>query len=260
MNSESLTVFTKKFDIIKSFYLLFSLAILARVWCDIELNRQGIHLGEVYPYRKFISESPPYSVNVFYLELLMAFIGAVLVNTRWIRSAAILIGLSYLLSLTQMYQNQKVLILFVSLSLLVQPLTLKNTASIWFLRTQLIFIYGFSALQKISAGFYNGKALTGTFTYLQSIETNSILKNLLLLSSLPPLPVALSVMTLIIELTIPVILIKKPQLAVVLVCLFHFSINLLLKDILPFSIIMLALSTLFLFDLNKDTQNSGPSS
>ncbi|MFA6237385.1 MAG: hypothetical protein WC635_08680 [Bacteriovorax sp.] len=239
----------KRFEPIQTFYLLFSIAVIARVVCDINLNRIGIHAGDVFPIRKINNSTAPYSVYILYIEFALACIGAFILNFQRIRTGAVFIVISYLMGLSQMFQNQKLLILIISVSILITPLSRKSFWSIWFLRYQLITIYFMTALHKIFFNFSNGNALGKTFEYLITVENNEFLKKLLVFFSQDIYLSFFSYLTLILEIIIPFILIKKPKPGIILVFALHFSFNLLLKDILPFSIAMFSLSILFLIDL-----------
>lgn len=243
---------SKKYNLEKIFYLVFSLAIISRIISDILLNRQGIHAGAVFPSRHYFSAIPIYPVSIFYLELALALIGALLLNFQKIRFGSLLIAVAYLMGLSQMFQNQKTLILIIATTLLIQPLSRSERSSIWFLRYQLILVYSISALQKIFSGFNSGQDLIRTADYLLSIESNLFIKGLLVYLQNPLMAEVFSVSTVIIEIALPIILIKAPRVGIALVVLLHFSMNLLMKDITPFSLTMLALSLTFMMDFDLD--------
>lgn len=243
---------SKKYNIEKIFYFIFSLAIISRVISDLLLNRQGIHSGEVFPSRQYFPSIPIYSVFVFYLELTLAFVGALLLNSKKVRTASLIIVIAYLMGLSQMFQNQKTLILIVASTLLIQPLSKNDRSSIWFLRYQLILVYSISALQKMFSGFNSGLDLLETTKYLLGLENNLFIKQLLTYLQDPRTAEVFSLSTIVVELLIPIALIKAPRLGVALVILLHLSMNLLMKDITPFSLTMLALSLTFLMDFDLD--------
>ena len=243
---------SKKLNLERSFYFIFSLAILSRVVGDLLLNRHGIHAGEVFPSRHYFSFIPIYPVSVFYLELTLALAGAVLLNLKKIRLAGFLIVVAYLMGLSQMFQNQKTLILIIATTLLLNPLSQKDRSSIWFLRYQLILVYSISALQKVFSGFNAGSDLLLTAKYLLTIENNSMIKQLLISLQNPQVAAVFSIATVIIEFIIPVALIRKPKFGIALVVFLHFSMNLMMKDITAFSLTMLALSLTFLMDFDLD--------
>ena len=175
---KNLSVILKKINPLSAFYALFSLAILSRVYCDIKLNRLGIHQGDIFPDRKMLF-IPLYSSTGLIIEWLLAVTGVVFIYKKKIRTASLLIIVSYLMGLTQLYQNQKSLILIIACSLLIQPLNKEVRASIWYLRYQLCLVYFISALHKFFNNFLTGKTLLTTLNYLVSIQENGFYKNLL---------------------------------------------------------------------------------
>ncbi len=243
---------TKKYSLEKIFYLIFSLAVVSRIICDLLLNRAGIHAGEVFPNRHVFSFISIYPPAILYIEMALASAGAILLNLKRVRFGCLLIIISYLMGLSQMFQNQKLLILIVACTLCIQPLSKTDKSSIWFLRYQLILVYSISALQKVVQGFNDGIDLSLTTKYLLSIESNPVIKALLAYVSDPLNAMIFSVSTVVLEFIIPIFLIKRPKIGVALVVLLHFSMNLLMKDIMPFSLTMIALSLPFLMDFDLD--------
>ena len=121
-------------DVLKCFYLLYSLSLISRIVCDYYLNRIGIHSGEIYPNRKLNFETPPYSLTLLYFEWCLMLFGAILINTKFKRIASGVLIISLCMSISQMFQNQKILMLIVACAVFVMPLDLKNFKSIWFLK------------------------------------------------------------------------------------------------------------------------------
>ncbi len=246
MNLKNQIVKLEKISSIDIFYLFFSLAVLSRIICDYLLGRIGIHLGEIYPNRKLNSMTPPYALFTLYVEWTLAFFGAMLINIKPKRLAAVLLIISLSMSMSQMFQNQKTLMLIIAITIFVLPLNVKKNKSIWFLRFQLILLYLFSGVHKINENFLNGEALKVTFMYLKEIENNFFISQLLSFFLTPYPLIFLSWTAVILELSIPLVLIRKPKIGIVMVIFLHLSFNVLLKDILPFTLCTIALSFLFL--------------
>ena len=102
--------------------------------------------------------------------------------------------------------------------------------------------------------FENGSALSTTFHYLYSIEKKTLIQKLIQLMSQQDYVQFFSWLTLAFEFLIPIIIIKSPKTGIALVLILHLSFNLLMKDIFPFTTIMIALSLLFL--INKDSPDA----
>ena len=237
----------KNIDPIKGFYILFSLAIFSRVVCDLLLNRIGIHNGEIFPERK-IPFIPIYPVIGLYVEWTLAIAGIFFISQKKIRIGSFLILISYLMRLTQLYQNQKILMTIIALSLTILPLNKKSPSSIIFLRYQLCIIYFVSSLHKIISGFLSGETLWTVFDYLQNIEKNLFVKSLYLYFRNYPMCIAMSWISLIAELFVPLLLLKKPKWGIWVVVLMHTVFNLIMPDVMPFTLTMIALSLLFLLE------------
>lgn len=217
--------------IIDLFYFTFSLAIIVRFINDIfNLNRWGIHSGTLFPYRHINLGLPLYSTNILIAEWTLGLLGAVLLITGKIRIAALLIFVSFALSLTQMFQNQKLLILIIAFSLLLD--SKKN--SVFFLKWQLILIYLFSSIHKINGQFVTGETMRLLFVDILKINFEYTW----------PLKI-FSWIIIGCELIIPVLLMKWPKIGIALVILFHGGMCLLMPDISSFSLAMISLALLF---------------
>jgi hypothetical protein len=223
-----------KFQNFKIFYSLLAVAIVTRFFCDFLNERWRIHSGEIFPIRH-IEFFPTYSTSMLCLEWGVTLIGAILFTTNKIRWGALLVSLSYVMSLTQMYQNQKFLILIIMFALAVQPLDLQRANSLRFLKWQMLLIYLFTAVQKIFDQFISGDTLR--ILFLDVLKINGIAN--------PKLFHGLSVVVIATELSVPLLLLKKPWWGVAVVTGMHLSFAILMPDIWPFTLTMIALSFLF---------------
>ncbi|WP_413612936.1 hypothetical protein [Bdellovibrio sp. HCB-110] len=241
MVSRHLLVILNRVSPLKLFYHFFGLALVARVVSDIfEVHRWSIHLGEIFPYRHLFEFIPLYSTSLLVVEWGLLLIGALLIfrgKNRW-GSAFALVGL--VMSLSQMFQNQKVLLTLVAFALTVGPRLNENalfkkndTAN--FLKWQILLIYLISAVSKI-------------FDQFQSGETLRIMSEQLLLQDIGSREIY-SVgawLVILVELALPLLLLTRPRLGIAGVVLVHGGFSLFLSDIWPFSLAMIALSFLFL--------------
>ena len=208
---------------------------MTRVLSDIGLNRWGIHSGKIFPYRH-ISLMPVFPASVLVFEWSCAILGSVLLVIKKERWGAILIAGSFLLSLSQMYQNQKVLILIVIATIAIQPVDPRKPGSVQFLKWQLILVYLFSAIEKMSDQFTSGETLRLIF---HQVLNSSLIENSFLLK-------AMSIGVILSEIMIPIILLKRPYWGFCAVISLHLGFAFVLPDIWPFTLVMIALSTLFL--------------
>ncbi len=228
------------------FFFLFSLSLVSRVWSDIyEVNRWAIHRYEAYPYR-YIGIIPLYSTSGLLFEWLFILVGAVLVHTERIRWGALLCCVGLLMSLSQTFQNQKILLLLISLGLLLGPpmnkLTEKSqNESVRFLKWQLYLVYAISAINKIFDQFGSGETLQ---LILQSIWNYQLPNHFMY--------VLVSWLIIVGELGMPLLLLHQPRLGISLVFILHIGFALAIRDVWPFSLAMLALSFLFLPGTVKD--------
>ncbi|UXR65630.1 hypothetical protein EZJ49_05110 [Bdellovibrio bacteriovorus] len=222
------------------FYLLLTMALLARAVEDLFNRRWDIHVGAIFDYRH-AGGIPLYSTNILSLELALVIAGAVLLLTRQKRVGALLAFAGLAMGLTQMFMNQKILLLVMCAVVAIQPPE-KSQSSWRFLRWQLLLVYLFSAVAKAFEDFGSGKvlqqlgqSLSGPMGVLVSwVQT---LPGGVLLSS--SLIVGLQVL-------LPTLLLYRPKAGVLVVAGFHLVLALLLPDIWAFSFGMLALAVLFL--------------
>lgn len=222
------------------FYLLLSAALLARVTEDFFNHRWEIHTGAIFDYRH-AGWIPLYSTNILSLELALLIAGAFLLLTRQRRMGALLAFCGLGMGLTQMFMNQKVLLLIVCGAVAIRPPE-KSRSSWQFLRWQLMLVYLFSAVAKAFEDFGSGKvlenlgqAVSGPLGALVS-GMQAIPGGVLLFSGLI---VGLQVL-------LPTLLLYRPKAGVLLVAGFHMVLALFLPDIWAFSFGMLALAALFL--------------
>jgi hypothetical protein len=99
--------------------------------------------------------------------------------------------------------------------------------------------------------FLSGKVLESVFLYLREAENNYLLKKIWDISLLPTSLISLAWITVFIELSLPLLLLKRPKSGIFLVIFFHVSLNLSMIDIMPFTLCTIALSFLFLLRPNN---------
>jgi hypothetical protein len=194
-----------------------------------------VHTGELFPWRH-LPVVPLYSPKLLLLEwLLLVASGLALLLLTQLRVALYVALFATAMGLSQRYSNQGALALIVLVCCVLKPTTPSDLTTraaaphLDLLRYQLLIVYGFSALNKIRAGFLSGAALA-TLLHI-------------------PLPLAHlgSWLVVLTELLLPLLLVRKqPHLAWLGVLLLHLAFSLLMPGLIPFGLLTLALATLWL--------------
>lgn len=256
MNLKDLSALIKNCNWVKVFYYLFAFSVILKVIADFYLGRQGIHEGFLYPYRKPLPFRP-YPVSILYLEWLLAVSGSVLIafNGKK-RIGALLIFLSFVMSMSQMFQHQKVLFLVVSMVLSIEPINPKGSWSLWFLKCQLIIVYVSSALFKMNDAFLSGSDLKETLLYSSTLISFAPIQLLLVSLASAPIIQVLAILVVLAETLIPLLLLSYSFWGVVGVILLHGVLALFLSNVLPFSFLMMTLSLLFLVKIDNPKSSS----
>ncbi len=235
---------------IEIFYLLLSLSIFTRIVEDIYLNRIAIYEGILFPWRH-LGIIPLYSsVAGLYLEYVISGAGAALMLlSRYRRWGVCLGAIGLLMSLSQLFQNQKILICILLLSAFICPPE-KSRRGRDFLRWQLVFVYLFAGLSKFDS-FWNGEVLA----ILSQEKSHYGLLGEYFWSCLSSQAIVFfSKAVVVTELVLPLLLFKCSFVAWLLVLVLHLGFSLVMVDIFSFSLTMLALATLFFCDSPKNTQ------
>lgn len=220
------------------FYLFLAAAIFIRVVEDLFLNRWGIHSGMIFPYRH-PNFFPLYSSIFLILEWSFMIVGAVLLLTAKRRWGALVAALGMAMSLSQMLQNQKILMLLVLLIVAASPPE-NSAGSRWFLRWQIVLVYIFAALSKIFAEFSTGATLA-------KISPVALTDSAYLI---------ISWIVIAIELLIPFFLMKKREWAWLAIVILHGGFSLFMRDLAAFTLAIFALTALFYYsdqNLSTDT-------
>lgn len=223
------------------FYMFLGAAVLLRIVDDITLGRWAIHAGRIFPYRH-PGFFPLYGVSGLLLEWALTFTGGVLLFTTHRRKGALLAGLGMLLSLSQMMQNQKILLLIVLWMTALTELE-TNIPARKFLKWQIILVYAFSALSKIFDQFITGETLHN-IAILQS-ENGGISGFMWRLMLNQNNALMVSYVVVFLEILLPLLFIRKKEWAWFVVLILHGGFLLLMKDLAAFSFGMFALAALF---------------
>jgi hypothetical protein len=224
---------------VTGFHRFLGASLIARMLTDLSAGIYRVHSRELFPWRH-LPIVPLYPPSLLLLEwLLLISSGAALLLfplqratlrvALWIALTATVMGLS------QRYSNQTALALIVLLSCVLKPATAEDLKreldypNLDLVRYQLLIVYGFSALNKISAGFLSGEALSA------------------LLRLQPVMGQSLSWAVVLAELALPVLFItRKSRIGWLGVLVLHTAFSVLMPGLLPFGLLMLALATLWL--------------
>lgn len=241
MNLKQVTAYLEK-NSLHLFYMFLGGAVLLRLMDDILLNRWGIHRGEIFPYRhlEFI---PLYGSAGLLLEWALALTGGILLFTNEKRKGAFLAGIAMTLSLSQMLQNQKIL-LWIILWIVACTDLKENISARKFLKWQIILVYTFGALSKIFDQFVTGETLH--ILALQQMQQSDGLQKILWSPFVnPTFSVAISYAVIFLELLIPLAFFRKKEAAWFLVLALHGGFLVMMKDLSSFSFAMFALASLY---------------
>jgi hypothetical protein len=221
---------------------------MARVAVDAVRGVWRIHSGELFPWRH-LPGVPLYSTRWLLMEW-MASLAAGLAMVLGLR-LPLAVGVALLATiagLSQRSSNQQSLMLIVLVFLALNPCGSgfsdpRCSPNITLVKSQLAIVYVFSALNKVLGGFLDGSALRSSLldsAWLQAavLEAGSAFDR--------GLVTALSRGVVLTEFALPVLLLKWPRLGVTVVALLHVGFAVVMPGVLPFGLLMLAMSLLFL--------------
>ncbi len=228
----------------KIFFGFISLAIVSRVFSDVVMDRWGIHAGLIYPIRH-LDGVPLYSDLFLALEWIITTSGAALILSPKFRRLGLALALIGLLaSWTQLFQNQKTLmIITILISFVKSPYD--NRPAHRLLEWQLILMYLFTALAKLNGEFVTGATL------------QTLLSDRLPVALPTSAYAALSWTTIALEFLIPVLLLKRNIVVLFAIFILHGLFAVTLDDIWPFTFITYALAILF-FDSEDEIKSRDP--
>jgi hypothetical protein len=158
-----------------------------------------------------------------------------------VRRAAVVAGtLLLLVSLSQCWFNQKMLLTLTFLALALDPPE-QDAPAFGLVKAQLLLVYAASVVFKLRDGFWSGDALAALVAQM----TARGLHGLLPVSALGR-PAALSVLVLAAEALLPFALVLRPRAGAAAVLALHAGLALFMPGIWPFSLTMAGAAVLFL--------------
>ncbi len=224
----------------KCFFNLLSLALLVCVAQEIIAGYWKVHTGEFFPWshHSAIWMSSPFWLLVSWFALVVS---SILLNLEKYRRQGVALALvAMTFSILGRYSNQYALIVIVLFHLLI---TKNLNLSFKMLRYQLFIVYFFSAFNKIDKGFWNGVALSNLSEKLSGAIVPQDISRLVLSGKSG---IVISYTTIVLELLLPLVLLWRPRLGFGALFLMHLGFMFMMPWIYPFTIVMIALGTLFL--------------
>jgi hypothetical protein len=232
--------------VVDLYHRLLAATLLALVLADLHNDMWSFQAGRIFPYRH-VPIVPLYGRFGLVLEW-SAFVASAL--GLWFgvrRRAALALGaVTMLASLTQHYSNHGTLtfmvLLFTALS---PPVADADFArpNMLLVRWQLAIVYVFSGLNKVIADYLHGQSMANLYL---AIRDPLLPREWFAALFREPGVIALSWGVVVFELLIPVVLSRWPRIGVALVLAFHGGITALMPGILPFGLIMLTMSVVYL--------------
>ena len=220
------------------FFRLYGIALVVDVAAELTAGVWGVHTGALYPWRH-LGVIPLYPARGLALEWALRGIAGLLLagcpgRPRVVSLAVRVLVPVLFVALLERYSNHGVLLLLIALFLSIQPPDLSRPSfdeephpALGLVRAQLVIVYAFSALNKLTHGFASGDSLAN-----------------LLPCSLPSARV-LSWGVIAAELALPIVLLRLPRAGLVGVVLLHLGFALLVPGVWSFALAMIAMAALF---------------
>jgi hypothetical protein len=227
---------------VQAFYHLLGLAIVLCVGNDIMGGIWKIHSGEYYPWghRPFFPLLPTSFLVAKWL--LMALSGGMFLFGWRIQWGKWVGFLGMLLDVSQQLHHHRFLILLVLFFLCI-PSRHQPQQGLRLIQYQLLIVYIFSVIHKLTSKFYDGQSLVN----LGAMDHEALLpKEWVRAVFSPTFSMPLSWSVIVLELAIPVLLLVRPKLGLGLAIPLHVTFSLFVPGVWPFTLIMIGMALLFL--------------
>jgi hypothetical protein len=220
------------------FLRLYGIALVVDVATEMQAGVWGVHTGALYPWRH-LGIIPLYPARGLAIELGLRGVAGLLLaacpgRPRLVALAVRVLVPVLFVALLERYSNHGVLLLLIALFLSIKPPDLTRPAfdeethpALGLVRAQLVIVYAFSALNKLTHGFASGDSLTN------------------LLSLAPQSARFLSWGAIAAELALPILLLRFPRVGLAGVIVLHLGFALLVPGVWSFALAMIAMATLF---------------
>lgn len=224
-----------------AFLRILGAALVVDVSTEMAAGVWHVHTGQLYPWRH-LGIVPLYPASVLAVEwLLRAGAGVTLVlaprNAKAVAAAVRVLAIVLFVAVLERYSNHGVLLFLVTLYLTLAPPDVGSAGfagrahpALGLVRAQLVIVYVFSALNKVTHGFLNGHSLSNVLGGA--------------ISGGPAR--ALSLVVVVAELALPLLLLRRPRAGVAAVVAMHAVFAVLVPNVASFGLTMIAMSALFL--------------
>jgi hypothetical protein len=223
------------------FLRVFGLALIVDVATELSAGVWYVHTGRLYPWRH-LGIVPLYPASVLAVEwTLRALAGLALlfgarrakVVARALRVAAAVLFVAVL----ERYSNHGVLLFLIALFVTIAPPEVSTPdferashPALGLVRAQLVIVYAFSALNKLTHGFGSGDSLAHLANVAGLAGSNTR---------------ALSWAVIACELALPLLLMRAPRVGLAAVTALHVVFALLVPGVASFGLAMIAMAILF---------------
>jgi hypothetical protein len=220
------------------FLRLYGIALVLDVAAEVRAGVWHVHTSQLYPWRHvgIVPLYPAYGLAIEWA--LRAFAGGALVlgarRPRAVGVAVRVAALVLFVAVLERYSNHGVLLCLVAFYLSIAPPDLTRPSfaqdahpALGLVRAQLVIVYLFSGLNKLTHGFGRGDSLAN------------------LLALRPDTARVLSWAVIAAELALPAVLLRWPRAGVTGVVLMHVVFALLVPGVWSFAIAMIAMAVLF---------------
>ena len=226
------------------FLRLFGIAQVVDVAAEMAAGVWGVHTGALYPWRH-LGIIPLYPERGLAIEwALRTLCGATLVlgahRPKLVALAVRIAAAVLFVAVLERYSNHGVLLFLIALFLSIAPPDLTGNSfadvphpALGLVRAQLVIVYVFSALNKLTHGFGRGDSLA----------------NLLALAPGPARVLSWSVIAA--ELALPVLLYRWPWVGLAGVIVMHLTFAALVPGVWSFGLAMIAMAMLFIRPTTK---------
>jgi len=220
------------------FLRLYGLALVIDVLSELRSGAWGVHTGALYPWRH-LGILPLYPARGLAIEWALRLAGGLLLALGATRGPAVRLGVRVLVpvlfvAVLERYSNHEVLLFLIALFLSIAPPDLARPnfddeahPALALVRAQLVIVYAFSALNKLTHGFGKGDSLA----------------NLLALDAGAARLLSLGVIAA--ELLLPALCYFRPRLGLAGVIALHAGFALVVPGVWSFGLAMVAMATLY---------------
>jgi hypothetical protein len=222
------------------FLRIFGLALIVDVATEIAAGVWSVHTGRFWPWHH-IELMPLYSTGALSLEWLARGLAglalAVGAHRATVVAAAVRIAaVALFVALLQRFSNHGSLLFIMALFLSLAPPRVAASSfykvdhpALGLVRAQLVIVYGFSFLSKLTHGFASGHSLSNLLGGRLSLEHARPLSWLVMAT----------------ELAIPWVLLRSPRWGIAVVATMHLTFAAFVPGVASFGLAMVAMAVLF---------------